>query len=364
MNRRFAVIRSRRKSLIACTLIACCAVAAMAAYVCWSDRTLLQSSKRVLKAQWGPAGEGDTDPRSYYWLSDHEILTYRYLPEGLTVIRHDVATDREEQMREPTALLRKFPEGVHKLQVSPDGKWILIGKAHGAAACAADGSAQVDWSLDGEFQWAMDGRHVLEFRKGGLFPDVSEEHTYLSAVSRSIEHPDQQREYDIGELQIARGRYGIRPDRSSWLLVASPTRFVSVEAWQPGVGHITIYDLIGGTWQAKQSDVHFPKGLTAGIERAILSPCGDRIAWVLHWQERPELEVFLNRVVPAIKVHDRRLTGIWTTNIDGRRIHEVGRLEDPTNVELQRYLDIRWLPSGKALSFVGKDGAVYVAPSE
>jgi hypothetical protein len=78
--------------------------------------------------------------------------------------------------------------------------------------------------------------------------------------------------------------------------------------------------------------------------------------------ERPAFEALLHRFLPQIPVHEHWTTGIWTTNIDGRQAHEVGRMEVPGAVEKKYYMDVRWMPGGKSLSFVGKDGGVYVVP--
>ena len=90
------------------------------------------------------------------------------------------------------------------------------------------------------------------------------------------------------------------------------------------------------------------------------SPQGDRIAWVLTVSETPPFNNVLGRLFPSSAMQNQEILGIWVSQIDGSKMHEVGHIKKPLrpfndNTETDNLDDIEWLPDGRHLSFVYKD---------
>lgn len=93
----------------------------------------------------------------------------------------------------------------------------------------------------------------------------------------------------------------------------------------------------------------------SGVREVLLSPAGDRIAWFMDFEQQASYPPWMWFVRYSFFRIERCAThtGLWTSRVDGTDIQELGRLivgtdsyggKDPEK--------LRWLPDGKALSFV------------
>ena len=94
-------------------------------------------------------------------------------------------------------------------------------------------------------------------------------------------------------------------------------------------------------------------------EYPVVSPQGDRLAWLVESDYTPPGSVWLRRVWVFLGQRKRPLVGLWISRVDGSHMQEIGHLNYKPGEEIPQ--DIRWTPDGKRLSFLYK-GGLYTVP--
>jgi hypothetical protein len=101
------------------------------------------------------------------------------------------------------------------------------------------------------------------------------------------------------------------------------------------------------------------------IVEVVLSPQGDRLAWLLYAVRHP-WPAWLPQRFPWLHADLQHSMGVWVSNLDGSAMHEIGEviLEKGGTKQTpppQEPMILRWLPDGKRISFFYKEGLFTVA---
>jgi len=89
------------------------------------------------------------------------------------------------------------------------------------------------------------------------------------------------------------------------------------------------------------------------FKQVVLSPHADRVAWVFHQRYLSPLLVLSKRVGLPFNAEAIEETTIYVSRIDGTEMREIGTAPSPTDASQD--VEIKWMPSGKRLSFVYKN---------
>jgi hypothetical protein len=99
------------------------------------------------------------------------------------------------------------------------------------------------------------------------------------------------------------------------------------------------------------------------MEGAKVSSSGQRIAWICSQFYISPFVLWLHRWLPRISTNPQRRFGLWVSNIDGSRMHEIGHVLLAPQDEAPTTFELNWLPGDKRLSFVYK-AALYTVPTD
>lgn len=133
------------------------------------------------------------------------------------------------------------------------------------------------------------------------------------------------------------------------------------------------FDTEGKQANVREYTISLPKGKSefsedrdlSVSEDVVLSPHGDRLAWLIHVVEKPSsIITFLAKWFSSMHPVSRYVLKLYTSRLDGSDVQEIGYMEikgKPSATNLPRLL--RWLPDGKRLSFVYQ-GALWTVPAD
>lgn len=311
---------------------------------------------------------GDSLAESYFWRDDHTLLFLRLTPKKSVyhVVLVDTGTGRKDllpafntknspRLRGQEVVVRIVGSRVqeHHYQppvaaLSPDGKWLL-------------------WGLDSERKWVaatLDGRRQHEWQRGrdaaSEAPNIPTYPVWMPDSSGWIEMVS----------RYSGGMYTITHANLYSLDSASPPRTVRFSGLSDGLltgltndNQVLLYyprdptdrtfPIISADFASARLDADSVTALkialtipdSTGIGEVVLSPQGDRLAWVLQTGE-------------AEAAHHT----LYVSQADGDEMRPIGWAP---YVKLgAKYTwpnSLRWTPDGKRISFVYKS-AVYTVP--
>jgi hypothetical protein len=328
----------------------------LASPACSQNRSLLARATKIADVTgWMLPRLVENTPYwlTYHWLTDEKVLFIEYGPGHFRFYQFDLRTRRKSYLRR---FSRLFGDTHRDMEVSPRGRWILWG-----------GSTS---DQDRYFVARLDGSGFKTYRPGfnaalgkeGSFPlwlpnpphwielVVSSQNDNLTrAIVHSLNHP-----------QNIRTQLSMPP--ISYQQIESPilpgNRLGVWRSYQEGARSVRIAVIGIGKRDKKAIDsvVTFPKPWR--LETAQFSPDGRRIAWFL-------------TASATSRQHGQKRISLWISDLNGRHFHELGSLPYPNSLKptstdwLQELTfeprELRWLPSGKRLSFVYKN-ALWTLP--
>jgi len=324
-------------------------------------RSLLEQSTRVVDSH-----DGWRQP--YRWISDHQILVDHWQEEE-PLYTYDIRTQQEVCLK---ALNQKLNRGhctsdMDWLRVSPDGTRLLWSQfssspVHGIWMDGSHFFTEVPprnseippWT---EVRWTEDSRHWVAFAKSPsgatearIYYDGDPAHKPTIVPVAASDHSvpletidlDTTQSLVLGDHILACAAYDTERDKGS------------AEIVDIGIGaHVT---------GLKTRHITLPPH--AYIEDIVLSPQGDRIAWLLSMRGGPDWLLQLQRRIPRVHLQAERVEGVWISRIDGAEMHEISRREVDTKHRFPPRLDqLQWVPGSKRLSFMYQD-ALYTVPAE
>lgn len=360
------------------------AILAVAGWLYWlRPPQLLEKARLVCSTEGWNQGRRFYNGIGFYWLSDRSIL--HDLFEGAKQERHiyrkDIVTGQDTLLPGLTASREQFStEVVDDQQVSPDGNWYLCSNRWGDCLLTSiEGTghrvypSKDDAAYRG-FHWTPDSRHWIEsYGEGGTIKHLILHDVRKPAFSQELTF-DKDHVPDIF-LTTDRGVYIDWPQET---MDVAGKLLLDKEA----VGKLK--EVTISTEALQDADKLFATH-TLRIPTEVkylyfkLSPDLIHVAWLVTWQRSNSYLEWLHKYISGIKPMTVQGTSLWVSDLDGRKAHEVGRIEkaiDPSEEEetLSTYRstyrvpdplidEFMWLPSGKAISFTYQK-KLYTVPAE
>ena len=312
--------------------------------------------------------------QTYFWASDHSVLFLRnvqgqpYYAAALL----DIHTQTEQPLNALNAILGEsmsaIPMHVHYVDetgkqtepmqvvyppppcnLSPDGQWLLWQRRSWRSstwvAFALDSARQIEWPKqnqvacgDGEPFWMQDNRQWVEL----IQRYDRNEWRFIQAIIHSLDAPTTSQSI---RLTGTAGGLALGVTHENRLLIADYVNDPIREA------RCFLMELHPQVAVTTEYTISLPVGPTH-INQIVLSPQGDRLAWVLG------------------SVLDRENIGFWVSDLKGAQMHQIGSVpvletrrgprQEKTGLDWPQ--ELCWRPDGKQLSFL-YDGALWTVPS-
>jgi hypothetical protein len=261
---------------------------------------------------------------------------------------------------------------------SPDGKWLAWLDFHGKKprlmAATLDASRKRVWPEAqatseggvGSPVWTSDSRAIVDvratYRLGGPVPIMIAEHAFIRGIEASAPTRDVRLPGITDCLPM-----GITHEGRLLLVDRRPRA-------GPGIASALVDATLGGPRAAiRKLSVPLPGAWT--YSAGVLSPRGNRIAWVMAVTDPLPGIMRWNLLAGLFGVESKSHVGIWVTDLRGQVFRCVGVLppaavKEPLSIANFTPTDardwpsgLRWLPDGKQLSFFYKN-ALYTVPVE
>lgn len=307
-------------------------------------RTLVRVPQ-TLSLRWGYSFQ-------YRWVSDHELVIVQgeNHNHNLHISLKDTQTGKVIVLSRLSQLLTRCSGGISWMEISPDGKALLVGfsfmDSQEFIFARLDESSHSAWEPPvgrlGTVQWAKDGRHLAALVRRG-----SPKRFLL--------------EWQINNsLQSSEWRLRDLPDPSDrlWLLHCGEKNYLLARPETNAENEITSVEL---TEVNRHSEVPFqsrrlrmPDG--QAIKEIVVSPDGQRIAYLCEEPYKPVLPLFLQRWFGRYRVPNQK-SSLWVSSVKGDKREEIGyTLHTTTPTDTSDSISkIQWLPGKKSLSFYYKE---------
>jgi hypothetical protein len=289
------------------------------------------------------------DEEAFGWLSDRELLRVRDLPDGQwEIAKVDSVSGHETPLRALSRLFSASKGVTDEACLSPDRRYFLWYSMSGRRHVASlDGSYHQTWPGrqlrhdEDRFgiAWMGDSRHWIE-----LMPIGDPRSLHPVPVELVFVRTLGERRTRVLRLAGESSAFNREGDGLSLGAAISADRvlFISTQ----GQARVVEASLHGNAEPTRRFSIPLPGDAVA--REAVFSPQADRIAWKLEREDRN---------------HSLREVGIWTCRTDGSGLQEVGHWliasSDASHPEPEH---IRWLPSGRGLSFDYRD-ELYTIPT-
>ncbi len=319
---------------------------------------LLARSQRILYTQksWNWGGLFHSD---YRWLNDHEFIfgeSY-YKPEFGRfeyehLFKYNILTHHKLRLKQ----LEQWIDMFYRLYVepSPDGKWLLWRSIDGGTNIAAiDGSHYQQWAtlegFHGTVVWMHDSRHWFEIGETKEDTKMADIHEY-DRLNPSV---DFAHEYSVMMIPSENCDIRLGPD---------PNTMVSLNYSEKGNTLTVTNSLLSNlNTHTGSKQISLPSSLLKpNIVEAQLSPdCTKFLVIVGHGKDGPTCDP---DAYPLAEATLHRDYSIFSANVDGTGMHEVGTWSEPVHPNILTDLeDVRWLPGGKLISYFYGDTMYTVA---
>ncbi|HZT40652.1 MAG TPA: hypothetical protein VFA07_00615 [Chthonomonadaceae bacterium] len=321
----------------------------------------------------------------YFWLSDQKVVFLHAvrLSNGEAIsldTRTGVKTllPVSDEMESWLDSLSIAIGGEHRLNtqvggdyaVSPDARWLL---------CSAQGLRSRVKGQTGYMALAMDGTRRLNWPQAGI-PSIPDSFPVWLPDHRHWVSAERKPEGDFLLLQSLNA-----PGKT--LRIALPGHLDGPALGVTKAGAI----LIGSDASSRKGTIDMveimlpPTSVSAGQvltaqkrplsvaappldnmhitedPNPIVSPQGDRLAWLVTGEYIPSRLPWLQRLFGFFGVHRQMMVGLWVSGVDGGDMQEIGHLFFKQNEEIPQHL--RWTPDGKRLSFLYRS-ILYTIPAD
>jgi hypothetical protein len=335
--------------------------------------SLLARSIRVLD-------RGDLTP--YRWINDHELLLFEPLvghaAERWHLMRLNVETGRKTPLDALSALLPHRSDVVADALLSPDGRWLLWRDRRNICAAHLDGTCRRSWldvadtegiiAVDYSIRrlyWQWDSHHIVQLQLRNV--DNVWHSCYVGAeLIRDVDSPSNISLHTLPRTYEFEGDYFDRPRLTSTnILYAKHLR-------DDGIGVMLLTRPLSGEGQPHTYLILAPDGtrfaqgaLNWYDEPLALTSNNDRVVWICFSApvETP-IQALMRRFTPNIVARTSQNLGLYVTHFDGSSVSSLGTVQlagGDLNSDVMH--DVRWLPSGKFISFIF-DHELYRVPVE
>ncbi len=344
---------------------------------------LFSRTKKILRAddQWS---WGDWDHSEYGWISDTELFFAEAIPKtGQRVshshlYRYNLRTGRKTHLKRLESLIDCFYHS--QVEISPNGKWLLWhgwNKGHETLdAATLDGRHHRYWAggywTSHRLVWTRANRHWIEFQDDG-YPS----YRTVNAIVHDVNKPNDNRRFPISKESFESNPGDVAVDESIVTIGRDDPQEIS------GGLSVTTASLPPYIKGEQTTKISLPANLpNPNITLAILSPDAKRIAMIVGYGDRvikgevvndlsasnaPNVySVYYPRSVFTRTDANAKLRSycILVCRIDGSGMHEVGTWQEEVNPNIVLDVEnLRWLPSGRSLSFFCND-VMYTVPAD
>ena len=337
------------------------------------DPTLIQQSKRVATL--------DAVLRTHcLWVTDHTAIYLRYRRDdsGYELARIDTLTGKVtpmEALNRKYSAMMKWPGSWGKSfnikgerisywmplhGVSSDGKWLVFSTPTTRTAdrthpgsfvfTTLDGTKELRWQAGTFFSaiplWMQDGHRwvepIYELKRGMILTAIVVHDLDRPQVDKSLPVVGAARNIGVFGVTVTDQLAGTEWFRHGTGMPVSPAEFVTCDV--PGLSSSAPGNL-------HRYQVNLPEGTSS--DHMIISPHGDRLAWHLTVRRTTWIDALIHRILPSKPLRSDDRQEIWVSNLDGSHMTRIGY-----NSNL---FQVQWLPGGKQLSFLYRDG-LYTVP--
>lgn len=328
------------------------------AWIAWPrDRSLLARATRLPVR---PNTEADS-LLFYGWLSDTDLFLSRYADSRHGYFRLDTRTGKET----PLDLKLKTEQMVMELNVCAGTLWINFGMAE-ALKNGEEGQDEYDQLVDIKtghsfrsrsfLGWLADGKQWLEPKD--RLVDCSR------IIVHSLEAPKETKALTINSPRPLNLLGAVMTPQNH--LLQTPGSFDIVGTREK----TDEYSLDGKMTLLKTHAARLPSHNE--IVEKVVSPKGDRIAWMLYAVRVPLLAQFRHRLFPSYQVKAEQILELWVTGLDGGDAKQLGALTGTFDHVTGGFVDfdlrkqprphnIQWTPDSKSLSFLHGEGVYRIS---
>ena len=345
----------KRKLLWVLTPILVCAVFLLAWVTQPPGKDLLTRATRVSGVR------ADQDIHPYGWISDHELLLFHFPPDGSwSLTRYDLVTGRESPLTALTALYRRSGgcENSPPPRISPDGEHFLWVNWKSQVFGADLGGAPFLYQSQ---KYGMVSPCWLDNTHWAFLEDDKDD-THLFAV----ETHDIRAPYPVQRLRLSPHitlrsnknfefpRLTLTPDHRLFVLLATFSQSTPV--------CVNEYAVASRLTTERTHFLPLPqKPSRPFLISSTQSPTDGRVAFALLFQPTPSLWQPLLHLLRMRDTPDA-VGGLYVGDPATGKVHEVGHIVVDGFAGYGPIGDVRWLPSGKRLSFEHQ-GVLYTVPA-
>lgn len=337
------------------------------------ERHLISEAKKITAI-------GSTRYTTSVWRTDHTVLQMSYHKDGdrFAFVELDTNTGSQKPLDELSNKYRTdlgavyqlapyLPSGISppRLQpvapeyaVSPNGQSLIfapVSTSQGLTYIFAslDGTKGPRWRSEESWQrplWLHDNRRWLESRyessQGRLACEVVVHDMQRPALSTVISIPGAPNRDVIDIVGITRQQRMLGFE----VMFGKPTQSAQ----------LTDYDIAVPATPSHKREILLPRFSIP--EDLVLSINGDRLAWLLEYDDAPPISRWLHALVPQFPSPPRPTLALYVSGLNGTGMTEIGHKTVTPDLPMELEIrNLQWLPGDKKLSFT-YDGALYTVP--
>ncbi|HLK58912.1 MAG TPA: hypothetical protein VKU00_20225 [Chthonomonadaceae bacterium] len=346
-----------RRHVWASLSVLCLIAFVVLTWIFWPrPRLLLPLSKRIT-----PSFAWEIDHSDLEWISDHEaVLVQQDTAKHWQLSRLDTLHRTLVPDTKLTTLFQQSQASSPIILPSPDGKWLLwyIRNSKALRLTTPDATHVTNIPIPlGQYGGWVDDRHWATYMNIENLPSSPNAPSLDSGLAEikvygvdNPQHPHRIMASDISTVY----------DPS--LTFPSPNLFFICD-WQPLMPAeklmleehpMHIVGAFHAIW------IHLPKN--DAVNMVTFSPKGERMALLLSRERPGPISQMIHRIIPAYPVKTSNVVSLYVCHRNGKDMKEIGMIMDGAPVDDPAGLDtdsLRWLPSGKQLSYVYK-GVTYL----
>jgi len=330
--------------------------------------------------------------QSAYWVSSHQILLITSpsmweqgnssggtatKKEQISAELLDTANGMTTPLAGFTALLNKTGRTPFRVEMSPDGDWLLWQDVY--VAPRKSGVRGWRFPSTGEYSAHLDGTHFRAWMPAHVDETFFLDSQYLVRLRSwkpmltvcDLSDPTKDRQYPKPEqAQTILTRYAahqpvfntVRYPNGGYLQDSA-----QVESYHTEDRLQRLLSLQNeGRGAPQPIQVHpltFPGGSSLGDSE--YAPQGRAVFYQLSVSRLPPLQAWLNRLLPRLDLKPMETEELWVSAGDGQGLHKIGSVpikSDANGSSEDHLLYCQWLPDGRQISLVYHN-KLYVVPA-
>ena len=343
----------QRTKKIALLLSVCIVVMLVTAYILTDRHDMLQRSQKVAVITGWAEFHPILNPLAfqYTWLSDDTLLFARENGKDEMAIRNffrrNIAKNTEEEIY-PLSTLMRHVDARHGILLSQDSSSFV------ARGLSLEYAGLVNWKRnqlyslhteEGSWVWLRDGRNLA-------LMGSENQSSFSVAVIRSMASPLKTKRMRFkSDIPFAwNSEIADCGDHFSIFVHGDyNTQDKTADVYESGLGT--------EPYKEHKHTIHLPD--EAELFECHLSPKGDKVAFLLSFEQERAWEKILVRFFPTYTQIKQRRMELWVSDLKGET-YSLGEIKLPRTSKNSRMpYSIKWLPDGKRMSYI-YDNAIWI----